>query len=211
MPASAALSSTQDELNKEGAAVAESSVTLDSTAAMGGLACLFTVIEQEKSRFRSCRRRLLNSAGHSQLLWVQDGVVVNSRSLDIDGPIALSLVLSAAGLKTDLTGLNLVQSPELKERQKLAVELACKQLQKLCEDSRKETGDFFGLKGQMQSGTSTPDSWIGRLVNSFLPTERPPEIAEGRESLQESLQSLPHRLSAALLFQKPGGSSGDPG
>lgn len=54
--------------------------------------------------------------GASQLLWVQDGVVVHREPIAVQGTLGVTVVASAGGLKTDLSGLVLVQDRQLDER-----------------------------------------------------------------------------------------------
>jgi hypothetical protein len=54
--------------------------------------------------------------GHSQIIWVRDGVVVDRESLDIEGNIALGLVVSAAGLESDLTSFSPLKNQRTRMR-----------------------------------------------------------------------------------------------
>ena len=63
------------------------------------------------------------SRGHSEALWVCDGVIVARESLRYSGSVGVGLLISAEGLETDLTGLALRESPEKRERLKLGMRL----------------------------------------------------------------------------------------
>lgn len=74
--------------------------------------------------------------GTSQLLWVQDGVVVHRERIAVQGTLGVTVVASAAGLKTDLSGLVLIQGRELDERRKWVQEKVRAGLTELAKQSQ---------------------------------------------------------------------------
>ncbi len=74
--------------------------------------------------------------GTSQLLWVQDGVAVHRERIAVQGTLGVTVVASAAGLKTDLSGLVLIQDRELDERRKWIQEKVRTSLTELAKQSQ---------------------------------------------------------------------------
>lgn len=59
---------------------------------------------------------LYSGGEFSKLVWVQDGVVVGREAIALRGALSLTVVASAAGLRTDLSGLVLIENEALAER-----------------------------------------------------------------------------------------------
>ena len=127
IPFSASLASVQSKLGKE-SELSSSARSLDKAVPVSALACLSVIVKQRKRWFYQAKPRLSYDMGRSRLLWILDGVVVGSQSLNIPGSLELTLVISAAGLKTDLSGLELIQGPELEARKRLVGEMVRKRL-----------------------------------------------------------------------------------
>lgn len=193
VPFSAALDSAQEELSSQ-AEISASSRELDDEAVLSGLACLSVIQKTEKGWFRSKSSGLADTPAHSRLLWIQDGVVVSSQRLDVPGNLELTLVVSAAGLKTDLTGLELVRGPELLERKRTVVKLASEELLKLSQSCQEDDQDFFALSELQQGGRFSRTSWFGKWAAS---AQREP-LVEQREALTRDLELMPQRLLKSI-------------
>ncbi len=185
------------------APISLSSRGLDREEPVGAVACLSLLLRQHKSLLSSSFQ-LEEGANSSRWIWVQDGIVVGSHSLPISGALELSMVVSAAGLQTDLSGLELVQSPELEQRKALAVELMTQRLKELADECLSENGeaedrpDRFGL-GQVLSEASSSFPWLGQLLSAGWSRQADQQRAEQLAALRQDLLSLPARLQAAAL------------
>ena len=83
-----------------------------------------------KSRINSIKSMV------SQILWVQDGVVIEREALALESDIGIGVLVDATGLGTDLGGFALRQSEEKKSARKKALEGVGDELQ-----SRLEAGE----------------------------------------------------------------------
>ncbi len=194
-PFSAALTSTKAVLLDQ-AAISDTSKSLDPKNSVSALACLSVVQKSEKSSFRTATPELAPGATVSRLLWVQDGVVVGSHSLRIPGNLELTLLLSAAGLKTDLTGLDLIKNQELLARRQIVVKQVGETLRELAEQSQEHDGKFFGCPPVQAVGDfPSLQSIFGRFVRGNLD---PPFPVYEAEALQRDLRLLPDRLLEAF-------------
>lgn len=190
---SAALDSAQDELLEE-ASISDSSRELDSETAVSAVAALSLVLKREKGWLGSGKAQLCDPAGESRLVWIQDGVIVGSESLNIPGSLELTVILSAAGLQTDLSGLKLIRNAEMEERERLLRELLSARLTRLVEES--QDGDLFALH-RINEIVSSSGSWLGRMATLFAKSI-PPELEQQAEVLEADLGQLPQRFLSAL-------------
>ncbi len=71
----------------------------------------------------------------SEILWHCDGVVIEREQLPWNTSVGLGLIVSAKGLRTDLTGLRPLDNEEKQERLRLSLSLLETLLSKLCERS----------------------------------------------------------------------------
>ncbi len=200
IPLSAALSSAQAELLEE-ASISESSRTLDSQRVLSALLCVSIVLKGRKGFLHQGRAELAENACDSRLLWIQDGVVVHSDRLDLGGGLEVRVVLSAAGLRTDLSGLKLVLSDQVKERRQMVAEMLRERLTELCrgvESSKEEhRADLFGLSRVNSRQLLWGETWLGRLATAWERGPQP-QLGEDQESLERDLLLLGERLYEAL-------------
>lgn len=189
-PMTAAMKSAQADMlkNNEG---------LEPENALSALMCLSLTLEKPQSILGSGRPRLAESPCPSRLVWIQDGVVVGSHSLDIPGSLELTLVLSGAGLKTDLTGLELVKSKELKQRKAMIAERFEQKLVDLNKTFQEKldqgADDIFGLT-QL---TDQPSSSFLSTFARFWKKNDLSALAEQKDKLRHDLNMLPKRFAAA--------------
>lgn len=179
IPFSASLASAQSKLGSE-LEFASSARSLDKAVPVSALACVSIIVKQRKRWFYQGKPRLSSDMGRSRLLWILDGVVVGSQNLSIPGCLELTLVISAAGLKTDLSGLELVQSLELEARKRLAGEMVLKRLVETL--GSLELPEFQGLGLREQ---------------------------EDREQLQRDFSLLAERLGEVMRQDPPGTEKGN--
>jgi hypothetical protein len=94
----------------------------------------------EKERGEHDYQEKARKALVSHLLWVQDGVVVERKSIRMeDSPLVrLILILDATGLETDLTGFSLLNTAEKKERFNQGLVLAKKLVREAFELHKKK-------------------------------------------------------------------------
>ncbi len=112
-------------LNSEGVPPSDFGSALDWTgSALGGVELdrgwtevrPFAAVLLLHVTWSKTRRSFGLTQGLSRLVWVQDGVVVREQNLPLEGRLGLTVVVSGAGLTTDLSGLHLVESQALHER-----------------------------------------------------------------------------------------------
>lgn len=72
----------------------------------------------------------------SRLLWVQDGVVVHREKIRLQGSLGLTVIASAAGLKTDLSGLVLIENEQMAERREFVREALRTSLERVVEEGK---------------------------------------------------------------------------
>ena len=191
IPMTAAMKSAQAVMlkNKEG---------LDPKNPLGALACLTLTFERPQSILGSGPPRLAETPCPSRLVWIQDGVVVGSHSLEIPGSLELTLILSGAGLKTDLTGLELVKSKELQQRKTMISESfgqTLLELSKTLQDKlKKGEGDIFGLT---RLSRGEPENSVLSAFASFWRKKDLRALSDQKEKLLYDLEQLPDRFVAA--------------
>jgi hypothetical protein len=83
---------------------------------LAAVAAVTAVARNRYRRFLRSSAPLEPAPASSQLLWVNDGVVVGETSLSLPGSLGLTIVASAAGLKTDLSGLEIVKNEPFLQR-----------------------------------------------------------------------------------------------
>lgn len=66
--------------------------------------------------FQQSNKKLTVKPPESAIWWIQDGVIVRRDKIFTDGPLELTVLASAAGLKTDISGLVLVKDEQMKTR-----------------------------------------------------------------------------------------------
>ena len=108
----------------------------------GALACFTANIQETVESPGFC-------AQPSYLKWVKDGVIIRAEKLESRGSIGLTLLISAEGLRTDLSGLNLSLSNLYEERKRHA---RARIREKLFALADKDTGRrlTLGMKGTPQ-------------------------------------------------------------
>ena len=161
--------------------------------------------------------------GRWEALWVQDGLIVHGQSGPLEGSFSVVMLMSAQGLKTDLSGLKLVRENALDERLKGfqgALELA---LSRLSNDTQAES-----VKVDHSAGFLSAVAAAGIMLTGFVfPVLTPPSLGLGlaignysrhiyqraarwESSLREDLKWLPERAMEGFrsLPQAPAGQTG---
>ena len=103
-----------------------------------GIVTLLAAFTKERKVSRGIGKTQLRSvadSGGSYLVWVLDGVVIAEEALKVEAPIGFVTAVSAAGLRTDLSGFGLVQSEELMARRRAALRALREQIAEICLDT----------------------------------------------------------------------------
>lgn len=172
----------------------------NEATAFGALACISTILVRKKGLFAKTAPQLAEEPGLSRIMWIQDGVVVGSHSLEIAGAVEITLFVSAAGLGTDLTGLELIQSEELLTRKEIIKTAAQECLTSFAVDCTKRSDagekDIFDL-----SDNEAETTILGRIstgLRELWGSDVEPGSQDSKERLLRDLSLLPERLSKAL-------------
>lgn len=175
-------------------------------------------------------RRVALASSRSRLVWVQDGVVVREQTLELEGRLGLTLVASGAGLPTDLSGLHLVESEALFERQTgmartvpAALEALWQQSASASLASEGGTGGADGVgaaedqvggwqagRGRFMASTFEGGVAFPRGLSMSVPaTSMLAALGLGRSSanhwddaLDQELESLAQRAEVAMMLQE---------
>jgi hypothetical protein len=138
-------------------------------ATHGAVAILAAFLEEARvargylNSQREYMRRLPQSRS-SYLLWVQDGAVISEEELPLSTSIGFGLVVSAQGLRTDLSGFGLVQDQAASERRETALERLHEQLVALCDS---DISFEVGRQGRFHYKSQVFQAVLGILV--FFP------------------------------------------
>lgn len=93
-------------------------------AALGLLSVAFEKVKLRRNDFYYAP-----GVAHSEIIWLNDGVVVARESLkDVKGPVAVGIVVSCQGLETDVSGLIPRKSTEMILRKHLAIKHTMEEL-----------------------------------------------------------------------------------
>lgn len=152
--------------------------------------------------------------GHSEIFWLLDGVVVHHDHLPLEGSLGLSLVVSAAGLKTDVSGLRLVNSPEFSHRRELLRKSLVSRLEPLASPAEGPSVKVCSQAGTLGAATL---GFVGTALGArFFPPalwftvplglywaarshQRAKTLAgELERTLSKELKTLPERVDSAL-------------
>lgn len=96
-------------------------------AAVGLLAVFFEKVKLRRNDFYYAP-----GEAHSEIVWLNDGVVVARESLkEVKGPVAIGIVVSCQGLETDVSGLIPRTSPQKSLRKHVAIKHTVEQLRGL--------------------------------------------------------------------------------
>jgi hypothetical protein len=165
---------------------------------------------------RTEQKRLLPQRRSSYLLWVLDGVVIEEEVLKLKTPVGFVLAVSAAGLRTDLSGFGLIRDEAMLQRREAAFRELLEQLQRVAHDPAvrvdvEEQGKFR-LKVQMATAVLVvflcPP--VGLLIgaNAFRAAQQEAELERLMEQTYDSgLRELCIRV-LALIHPTEGQSGG---
>lgn len=138
------------------------------------------------------------SFGHSSVAWVSDGVVIKKEKLSIRESLGVLVMISAEGLQTDLTGLDLRTGGEMTERKRHALWTIAGQLERLQASSKEGmevTGSrsfwsYWGWGGLLMSLLSPALGMlmIGQSGLSWLTGDKETEHMD--RNLDEGLENL---------------------
>ncbi len=147
------------------------------------------IVEERKFRLFRANRRILSDSTRSRLLWIQDGAVVGREPLPISGTLELTLILSGAGLQTDLSGLELVNSEERERRRTLGLEVAALRLQELAAQNQEQRVPLWS-SSQRIAGASSPESWPHSLLDTAMGRHPFPDLQSELEAVCEQMRAL---------------------